>query len=534
MGLFVVTKTIQDDPHALDTQKPETAAIGDGNQGKEPGQAGTLKNETEGAEDNEGQGTEEGEARVDAEQDVMEEDDHIEEREDVILMQKGVYRDYEMILQKLLTELENLAKPRAARLYHFLQQMLIDQRRQAPHLRNPTLADRHDRLLALLTAFEADETVVRGDETSWCMDMWQRVQPFLEDAKTPGGARPEDVPGPSSAQPDSIEVIDSQEPVEEGGSKKQVVQLEDGTQRDLTEQEEQELLENELREEIAAEELRKEEQLMWRDFHAAELRTWEDWAASSEDFLRGRKKRARVQVLVQGQGGRIIKQENWLVGLGPGERLSYSVSVVQDEEEMERDPTATSSAAGEAPAPDDAQGEAPGNTAEEEARSTLLVTGEKPPDMWDEAKTSVANVNDFMQTPLATRFYEYWKQGTVTDRLVGQRFGYGVLGRFYSRRLWDQGCFDGMENESDPREIGGNAGAVAEDDSFPATQLETGMEEPGNVVGSVAPEGGSDPAASSTMSTEGPAAASTRPAEAGNSSGVLSGSRQTSLPHWLL
>ena len=244
-----------------------------------------------------------------------------------------------------------------------------------------------------------------------------------------------------------------------------------------------------------------------------------------------------MQVLVQGQGGRIIKQENWLVGLGPGERLSYSVSVVQDEEGMERDPTAASSASGDAPATDAAQGEVPGHTAEEEAESMLPVTGEKPPDMWDEVDMSVAkdmDVNDFMQTPLAAKFYEYWKQGTVTDRLVGHRFGYGVLGRFYSRRLWDQGCFDGMESESDPREIGGGVGVPVEDDSFPATQLETGMEGPETAASSDAPEGGSDPAASSTMSTERPATASTRATEAGDSSGVLSGSRQTSLAHWLL
>ena len=64
-------------------------------------------------------------------------------------------------------------------------------------------------------------------------------------------------------------------------------------------------------EEIAAETMRLEEQTHWHEFHAAELRTWETWAASADDFLLGKRKRARVQVLVQGEGGRIIKRENW-------------------------------------------------------------------------------------------------------------------------------------------------------------------------------------------------------------------------------
>ena len=149
--------------------------------------------------------------------------------------------------------------------------------------------------------------------------------------------------------------------------------------------------------------------------------------------MQGNKKRARVQVVVQGQGGRIIKNENWLLGLGPGERLSYSVSVIQDDEDdedQERDPTAASSTNVEKP---EASGEAEDTKEgpeEKEVADTLPVTGECPAEMWDEVDTSVAkdmDVDDFMQTELATKFYNYWKSGTVTDRLIGQRFGYGVL-----------------------------------------------------------------------------------------------------------
>ena len=114
---------------------------------------------------------------------------------------------------------------------------------------------------------------LRGDETAWCMEAWQNLRPFLENAKLPEGTRQEDTPGPSCANQSMIEVVDSQDPVEEGGSKKQVVQMDNGTQRDLTEQEKQEILENELMEELAAEDMRNEEKLMWKEFHAAELRT---------------------------------------------------------------------------------------------------------------------------------------------------------------------------------------------------------------------------------------------------------------------
>ena len=59
--------------------------------------------------------------------------------------------------------------------------------------------------------------------------------------------------------------------------------------------------------------------------------------------LADRFSRARIRVLVQGEGGRIIKKENWLFGLKPGERLSYNVNVHQiEEDEDERDPNAGS------------------------------------------------------------------------------------------------------------------------------------------------------------------------------------------------
>ena len=177
-----------------------------------------------------------------------------------------------------------------------------DQRRRAPHLRNPKLVERYDRLSALIAVFEGDAPELRGDEMQWCMAVWQEL----------GQMAPEP-PRPSNSTAGAIVVVDSQEQAVEDGSKKQMVAFENGTQRELTESEKQETLENEIMEEIAAETLRAEEQGMWDDFHAAEWRTWETWASGQGDLLHGRSKRARVQILVQGEGGRIIRRENWLL-----------------------------------------------------------------------------------------------------------------------------------------------------------------------------------------------------------------------------
>ena len=95
----------------------------------------------------------------------------------------------------------------------------------------------------------------------------------------------------------------------EDGSKKQVVREPDGAQRNLTEEEETIIAENGLMEEYAADMLREEDEKMLDNFTSTDLREWETWAARAGRSGPG-VKRARVQVLVQGEGGRIIKQEN--------------------------------------------------------------------------------------------------------------------------------------------------------------------------------------------------------------------------------
>ena len=149
------------------------------------------------------------------------------------------------------------------------------------------------------------------------------------------------------AQPSSIleTVVDSQELVAEEGSRVQVVENDTGSQRPLTQAERAQIEHDELVEEEAAEMARQEEERQWSLFAASHYRSWEEWAVSADE-RRGSVKRARVQILVQGLGGRVVKDENWLVPLGDGEQLTYTVKVqpaATEDTEDEGHPEAASS-----------------------------------------------------------------------------------------------------------------------------------------------------------------------------------------------
>ena len=402
-----------------------------------------------------------------------------------------------------------------------------------------------------MAVFKGEPPQLRGDEESWCHSVWEDLRPFLENGELPDGDRPEDVPKPSTSEASAIMVVDSQESIQEGGSRRQVAQLANGTQRELTEEEDKELLENEILEEMAADVLRMEDQQHWETFQAAELRTWETWAAGEPEYLSGKKKRARVQIVVQGEGGRLIRQENWLFGLQEGERLAYSVNVVQNEAEEEDadgvgDPAAASSQDVPPPPALEAQlatgtaEQAGGEAAERQARATLPVTAEEAPDMWPDYNMSLPknfSVDDFVQAPIGKRFFALWKEGKVTDRLVGHRFGYGVLGSFYGQRDWEEGVFDDAVQDDLHASAASASGENEEGEDMCGTE---GME--AGTVGAV--EGAAETEESSQGATSLEPAAAVASTAATSSSpsrtastvegGVLSGSRQTSLSHWLL
>ena len=189
------------------------------------------------------------------------------------------------------------------------------------------------------------------------------------------------------------------------------------------------------------------------------------------------------------------------MGLRDGEELAYSVNVRQhnQDEDEEQNPTAASSSDGNMVT--GAAGQEAGiegcSAAGLDHMSFLPVTGEHAPSMWNQPDRSAAHdfsVDDFMETPLGVKFYMEWKRGMVTDRLIGKRFGYGVLGRFYGKKDWESGTFQDQpdaapearvetagEGESAPvchRVAEGNGGggaAVAAGLTGPSSPLATSM-----------------------------------------------------------
>ena len=124
-------------------------------------------------------------------------------------------------------------------------------------------------------------------------------------------------------------------------------------------------------------------------------------------------------MLLQGEGGRIIRRENWLFGLKEGERLSYNVNILQnedDEEDNQPDPTVASS--GEHGAVDDvtsaARTEPGGNHTKEEdketAASMLPITGEVVAEIWEDTDTSKVKdfeAGEFMEAEIGQKFYAF-------------------------------------------------------------------------------------------------------------------------------
>ena len=458
--------------------------------------------------------------------------------DETVFMQGQRPSSFNEMIQGLLGELEAMTKPKAARTVRFLQQLLRDQQRMAPHLRNPVLRERAENLQALMSVFADDDTQLRADEQDWCMQRWQRLLPLLEGSVTTGGEIMP--PMPSTNLEEAIEVVDSQERHMENGSRKQVVRQSNGTQRNLTQEEEDTIAENEEAEAFAAELLREEDAKLQDVFTSVELREWEAWAARTSRIGPGAK-RARVQVTVQGEGGRIVKQEDWLVGVNEGEYLAYSVSVrPYTDEDDTADPQAASSGThgGADGLANIAEGE--GGQVEAGSADLLPVTGEGTPAMWaaeDRSQDKDILVDDFMETPLADRFFQAWASGQVSDRLIGQRFGYGVLGRFYGKRDWQSGIFDEIASEEPVVDEGegehateSHAGGL--DTGGAGLDVHSEVEMPVLSAGELpAAEDGPIPSGGVGSSSALPSASTERVA---GSETASSGSKQTSLAHWLL
>ena len=151
-----------------------------------------------------------------------------------------------------------------------------------------------------------------------------------------------------------------------------------------------------------------------------------------------------------------------------------------------------------------------------------------------------------MATEIADRFYKLWVAGQVTDRLIGQRFGYAVLEHYYGKRDWEAGVFESVEEQQEEEtasEMSGGVEATADGDPVApepvAAVMSTaaGTAEESEALGE-APAMASDAAAAAAAAASGTGGTAGSPSsgttERRVEDAVLTGSRQTSLAHWLL
>ena len=162
--------------------------------------------------------------------------------------------------------------------------------------------------------------------------------------------------------------------------------------------------------------------------------------------------------------------------------------------------------------------------------------------MWsehDDSRPRDFSLDDFMATPIAEKFYRLWVRGEVTDNLIGRRFGYGALGRFYGKRDWESSVFDGMEDE--PPDVLAT-GSLASEGTVAAAERENvenenvgagtgGRSEVEGVENGSNGEADNGDAPVSSVATPG---TGTSERAVSSTEAGFSGSRQTSLSHWLL
>ena len=361
---------------------------------------------------------------------------------------------YSAALDGLLRRLESLPAEQAARHAEFLSQHLADLRRPAPHLHRPGLLERQNRLEALLSVFMDQQVNMDEAEQQWCRHEWGNIRPFLENMEGEGDeSQEEEGPGPVVGGPEQdghiVEIEDSQEAIEEGGGQVQVARLADGSVRNLTEEETEVRRWAEAVETEAAEEERRREQERWRALASTAYSSWEQWSTANQEPGQG-VKRARVQIRIQGEDGRIVRDEHYMVALRDGEQLAYQVSVRSVREEPEEQGVyaeqATEHMATEMAS---SSGEGPG------LRPAAAVGQENQGETALQDKSHI-DVPEFIASPLGQKFYEEWKAGRVGPQIIGQRFGYGVLGAYAS--MWEDEK-EALERTSLPTGTGSTMGS---------------------------------------------------------------------------
>ena len=206
-----------------------------------------------------------------------------QEGDETDLMQRDV-QGYPDVLNRLLQQLEAMPADRAGRIAEFLAQHLADLRRPAPHLYRPGLMERQSRLEALLSVFLNKPVDICLEEQQWCINEWRTIRPFLESGQDEGESSVEEEnletgeeagrEHPAEAENQVVAIEDSQESVQEGGSHVQVARLNDGSVRNLSQEEVEMMQWAEAVEDEAAEDERRREQARWQEMSSAPFLSW--------------------------------------------------------------------------------------------------------------------------------------------------------------------------------------------------------------------------------------------------------------------
>ena len=239
-----------------------------------------------------------------------------------------------------------------------------------------------------------------------------------------------------------------------------------------------------------------------------------------------------------------MRDENYMVALRDGEQLLYQVGmrspIMEEEEGMGAYAAEAVSSMDNAGAgssctePPNLQGE------DAEGRS-----GSEGVEEGNQADKSHIDAEEFANSPLGQKFYAEWKQGRVSPALIGQRFGYHVLGKFASLLEDEREALECANRESvahGSERASGSAGFVLRPPPAETLVLEDSLEVVGEAGHAVAPSletcedvggaaDGVDAGAASTSVSTG-SVRTTSPSE-----GVSEGagrSKQTSLDKWLL
>ena len=291
--------------------------------------------------------------------------------------------------------------------------------------------ERQTRLEALLSIFEERNEGLQEEEQTWCLREWAVLQPFLERAEEGDAATDSDGDEETQAEADNQEargsdevvaVEDSQEAIEEEGSQIQVVRLSNGTTRDMAPNEVEMLQWAEALEAEAAEDERRREQELWNAAASSSYCTWEQWGFANMDAGPA-VKRARVHVQIQGEEGRVVRNESYMVALRDGEQLVYQVSVVKAEEDEQLQGAYVAQLQ-----PDLEAGTARGSGSTAGPQES---DAEQPQEDVPHSMDHVSGP-DFAQTDYGRKCYEDWKAGRASSAQIGKRFGFHILGTFAS------------------------------------------------------------------------------------------------------